>query len=130
MHRVLLFALALAACNGGSVDPVADGGTPDSAQPANCTFIDASACPGTAPSYANDVAPILDLRCNTTCHAPGVGPWPLTNYADVSDWADVIGPYVEQCGMPPPDSNAGDGNMTDAERQTVLDWLACGAPNN
>lgn len=96
----------------------------------SCPFIDASTCQQPVPSYTTDVVPILDKRCNSTCHAPGVGPWPLTNYQDVLDWADIIGGYIEQCGMPPPDAGAGDGNMTDQERALVLNWLACGAPNN
>lgn len=96
----------------------------------NCPSIDASSCNAPIPSYASEVAPILDQRCNRTCHAPGVGPWPLVNYDDVHDWTTIIGAYIEQCGMPPPDSTAGDGDMTYEERVTVLDWLACGAPNN
>src|SRR6185503_1362448 len=72
MNRVLAMAVVLAACKGGAADP------PDSGQPANCAFIDASACQAPTPSYATDIVPILDRRCNSTCHAPGVGPWPLT----------------------------------------------------
>jgi hypothetical protein len=114
-------AAAALACTSGS-------GSDDAG--ASCTFIDASACQQPVPSYANDVAPILDLRCNSTCHAPGVGPWPLNNYNDVHDWVDIIGSYVEQCGMPPPEAGAGNGDLTDQERATILDWLVCGAPNN
>ena len=124
MNRVLAMALLLAACKGSAADP------PDSGQPPNCAFIDASACVQPTPSYATDIVPILDRRCNSTCHAPGVGPWPLNNYSDVFDWADIIGSYIETCGMPPDDAGAGDGNMTDDERRTVLNWLACGAPDN
>jgi hypothetical protein len=97
---------------------------------ASCPPVDASTCRLPIPSYANDVAPILDRRCNSTCHAPGVGPWPLNNYPDVHDWVGIIGPYVAECEMPPDDAAAGNGDMTYQERVTVLDWLVCGAPNN
>ena len=101
-----------------------------SAAPADpsCPSIDASACQTPIPSYSAEIVPILDMRCNRTCHAPGVGPWPLTTYDDVHDWTTIIGAYVESCGMPPPD--AGLGDMTQGERVTVMNWLACGAPNN
>jgi len=32
--------------------------------------------------------------------------------------------------MPPADAGAGNGSLSDAERATLLDWIACGAPNN
>jgi hypothetical protein len=101
-----------------------------STQPPNCAFIDASSCENPIPSYSKDVAPVLDRACNSTCHATSVGPWPLDNYADVFDWGSIIGSDVEQCAMPPPDAGAGNGNLTDQERATILNWLVCGAPNN
>jgi hypothetical protein len=99
-------------------------------QPANCAFIDASSCQNPIPSYAKDVAPVLDRACNTTCHAPGVGPWPLNDYADVFDWKDIIAGDIEQCSMPPQDAGAGNGTLTDQERATILNWVVCGGPNN
>ncbi len=92
--------------------------------------MDASACIDPPPSYANDVAPLLDRACNSTCHAPGVGPWPLNNWSDVSDWASIIQSDVQVCAMPPPDAGAGNGNLSTSEREMLLDWIACGAPNN
>ncbi len=102
----------------------------DASDPPACLFIDASACITPMPSYANDVAPVLDQACNSTCHAPGVGPWPLNNYDDVSDWAAIIAGDLELCKMPPEDAGAGNGVLTDSQRAMVLDWVACGAPNN
>ncbi len=114
---------ASVACSGSrATDP------PDGA-PA-CAAIDASACSQPVPSYATDVAPVLDRACNSTCHAPGVGPWPLNNYTDVFDWASIIAGDLEACTMPPLDAGAGNGPLTDHERALILDWIACGAPNN
>lgn len=95
-----------------------------------CTFIDASSCQSPIPSYSRDVAPVLDRACNSTCHATGVGPWPLNDWANVVDWGNIVGGDIEQCTMPPPDAGAGNGTLSDQERATILNWLVCGAPNN
>jgi hypothetical protein len=123
---ILLLGLALAAACGTNPS------NPDAANdpPANCLVIDASACNMPMPSYANDVAPVLDQACNSTCHAAGVGPWPLDNYDDVSDWAPIIAGDVSTCRMPPEDAGAGNGLLTAAQRTMILDWVACGSPNN
>jgi hypothetical protein len=85
-------------------------------------------CPDPAPSYVNDVAPILDAKCNT-CHVPELGrPWPLTNYADVHDWSYSILSDIARCTMPPVD--AGTPALTAAEEIAVLGWVICGAPDN
>ncbi len=91
-----------------------------------CPIIDASACMKPAPSYAKDVAPVLDKDCNRTCHAPGVGPWPLTSYGDVVAWSAPLELDLQGCTMPPPDA----GPISSHDRTTLLDWLACGTPNN
>ena len=89
-----------------------------------CTEL-APSCSAPTPSFLYDVKPLLDRSCNSTCHAPGVGPWPLGAYQDVADWASLIQLDLEACTMPPPDAGP---PLTDAERQKVLDWIACGAP--
>ena len=91
-----------------------------------CEPVDAAACPPTMPSFANDVVPILNRDCNGTCHAPGMGQWPLVSYTDVSDWAILINLDLEDCAMPPADA----GIMTRSDRATVLAWIACRHPDN
>jgi hypothetical protein len=100
------------------------------ADPPHCTIVDASACNSPPPSYQASIAPLLDRACNSTCHAPGVGPWPLTNYSDVADWASIIQNDVQSCAMPPADAGAGNGSLTDAERAMLINWIICGAPDN
>jgi hypothetical protein len=133
-HSFLLAtALAIAwVCACGTSTPLlpTDGSTNDTDPPATCTAIDASACINPMPSYQNQIVPLLDRACNSTCHAPGVGPWPLTDYQDVSDWQTIIFGDVENCTMPPLDAGAGNGSLSDSERAMLLNWLACGAPNN
>jgi hypothetical protein len=91
-----------------------------------CQDVDAAICSTPIPSYANDVAPLLDRDCNRTCHAPGAGQWPLTTYAAVADWSDVISLDVAGCLMPPSDA----GTLAPSDRRILLDWTACGAPQN
>lgn len=93
---------------------------------ATCSEVDASACDQPVPSYANEIAPLLDRDCNQTCHAPDAANWPLGDHRSVSDWSAIIVSDVKGCTMPPPDAGA----LTKNERTMVLDWFACGAPNN
>ncbi len=113
----VLVATAAAAshCGQSAADPPPASG---------CTELGTS-CNAPVPSFLHDVKPLLDRSCNSTCHAPGVGPWPLGAYQDVADWASLIQLDLEACTMPPPDAGA---PLTDSERQTVLDWIACGTP--
>lgn len=112
--------LALAGCGGDH------GPTSTTTALQGCQYIDAATCSLPVPSYANDVAQLIDRDCNRTCHAPGAGPWPLTDYAAVADWSDVISSDIAGCLMPPPDA----GMLAPSERRVILDWTACGAPQN
>jgi hypothetical protein len=77
-------------------------------------------------SFANDIFPMLDRDCNGTCHIAGGIAWPLTSYQDVSDWALLIQIQVQQCEMPPTDA----GTLPSGDRAALLNWIACGSPNN
>jgi hypothetical protein len=94
---------------------------------ATCPRDTPSSCPMPAPSYATDVAPILETYCND-CHSPtGQAPdRPLQTYAEVFSRRTTVLSEVAGCVMPPPDFP----QPTEAERVTLLGWLACSAPNN
>ena len=85
-------------------------------------------CPATVPSYATQIAPIFNARCNG-CHNANdpTGPWPFDSHSDVDDWSGMILDDLEHCTMPPPDSGM---PLPDNERALLQAWLACGAPNN
>lgn len=93
-----------------------------------CPAVAPASCPTPMPSYAQDVAPVLNAKCNG-CHtgAPGA-PWALTDWADVNAWALSIGSDIARCTMPPTD--AGAPVLTKAETDAVLGWIVCSAPNN
>ena len=87
----------------------------------------AASCPPTPPSYATDVSPIVFQYCES-CHAPGKSQSgkPLDTYASVTSLSAKVQSKVNDCSMPP----SGSPQPTAAERDTLLGWLACGAPNN
>ena len=78
------------------------------------------------PSFTNDVLPIFQSVCDN-CHAPGQveANRPLTTYQQINAQVGAVFTQVfENCLMPP--SNAPEP-LTASERQTLLDWFACGA---
>jgi hypothetical protein len=86
------------------------------------------ACPSLAPSWMNDVQGIINHRCSP-CHVPGGVEFPrvdLSTYAKVHQSFGAILSNVYACVMPPPDAEA----PTPAERQALLEWLVCMAPDN
>jgi uncharacterized membrane protein len=111
----LMFAMLAAGCNkSGTSAPVC----PD----------DLPSCPSTVPSYAGEIAPLIQERC-FPCHDQGgaAGPnWVLTSYAAVSRQYPEILNQVYSCEMPPADSN----QLSASERAALLAWLVCMAPDN
>jgi hypothetical protein len=114
----------------GAVDAAfADATTETGAPPPrSCDGTEVVVCPTLIPSYARDIVPIFDSKCNT-CHRPGPDlPWPLISYKTISSWAPDIASTLAYCTMPPPD--AGAPPLTTEELQNLAGWLACGAPDN
>src|SRR5687767_7853531 len=61
----------------------------------------AQATPATAPTFNNDVAPILYENC-VSCHRPGeVAPMSLLSYKEARPWARAIKSRVLTRQMPP-----------------------------
>ncbi|MBK8079236.1 MAG: T9SS type A sorting domain-containing protein [Saprospiraceae bacterium] len=86
------------------------------------------------PTFAKDVAPIIYKHCSS-CHRPGeIGPFSLTNYQEVSNWATSIR-YVTQNKIMPPwkadptYSRFMDENyLSDSQIKTIADWVDAGSP--
>jgi hypothetical protein len=89
-----------------------------------CSVEAPTSCPDPSPHYG-DVAPIINQRCVEPCHSglPG-GPWPLTDYAHVADWADVVRDDLILCLMPPADGGI---SMSEEEKLAILTWIRCGS---
>jgi mono/diheme cytochrome c family protein len=87
-----------------------------------------------APTYYGEVAKIFNEHC-IRCHRDGeAAPFALDNYDDASGNASMIRSVVRQGRMPPwfADPKTGswqnDPRLTDAEKQTIFDWVAADAP--
>jgi len=117
MPCVLAACCLLAGCGMGGGDSM-DGGA--SIEP--CRVSAPTSCPSPGLRYNNDVKPIIDQRC-TSCHSGQTEQWPLTDYAHVASWYDIIPAQLLSCQMPPPDAGI---PITNAERMTILTWLHCG----
>jgi hypothetical protein len=84
-------------------------------------------CPSAVPSYQTTVAPIINLRC-VTCHSPGgqEASRPLQTYTQVYSERSAVLNQVYACNMPPGTA----AKPTEPEREALLTWLVCGAPQN
>jgi uncharacterized membrane protein len=99
----------------------------------SCTAPENPTCPATPPSFAGAVFPdVIGPYC-ASCHSPsGVDTGTeLVTYDEIygkngSEAAEIYNQVFESCLMPP----AGSPALPAADRQQLLDWLACGAPNN
>jgi len=88
------------------------------------------------PTFAKDVAPILQRACENCHRQDGVGPMPLTTYEQVRPWASAIKNRTTRREMPPwfIEKNIGiqqfkdDPSLSDAEIATIAQWVDGGAP--
>lgn len=99
------------------------GGNPTGGAPAPVTF-------------AKDVAPILQAKCQE-CHRKGTAaPMSLVTYEEVRPWARSIKERVVRRNMPPWHLNKSVGiqsfkndlSLTDAQIDTIARWVDSGAP--
>jgi hypothetical protein len=122
-RSVCLLVLGIASCGGGSQpDPpdTSNGGCPSD-------LPSRDACGPDIPSYRLEVEPIVEQRCGG-CHFPGntQSGNVLTNHADVFRQRQTVLSRIYSCVMPPDEAPA----LTSSERQALLAWFVCGAPDN
>jgi hypothetical protein len=88
------------------------------------------------PTFAKDVAPIFQAKCQTCHHQGTSAPMPLTTFEEVRPWAKSIQQRVANRDMPPwhLDKTVGikhyknDRSLSDDDISTVLRWVDAGAP--
>ena len=87
-------------------------------------------------TYAKDVAPILQQKCQV-CHQPNsIAPMSLLTYREARPWARSIKAKVLAREMPPwhIDKTVGiqrfknDRSLSDDEIETIVGWVDAGAP--
>src|SRR5213594_635969 len=89
-----------------------------------------------APTFARDVAPIFQDKCEA-CHRPdSIAPMSLKTYAEARPWARSIRARVADHQMPPwnIDRTVGiqkfknDRSLSDEQIDTIVRWVDAGAP--
>ncbi len=86
------------------------------------------------PTYAGNVAEILNKHC-VNCHRPGeVAPFSLIGYDNAKRWSRMITVVTDNGQMPPWKAEPGHGKflfenrLTPAEKATLINWYKVGAP--
>ncbi|MBI1354100.1 MAG: hypothetical protein GC160_07120 [Acidobacteria bacterium] len=87
-----------------------------------------------APTFTEDVAPLVFQNC-TSCHRPGqAGPFPLTNYEEVKKRGPFLVALTEARIMPPWHAEPGDVEFAGARRLSdeqialLKSWVEAGMP--
>lgn len=94
--------------------------------------------PDGTPTYHTDIAPILIRSCGSCHQAGGVGPFPLTTFAESAPLAALLADTIERGAMPPWGVEAtekctpqhafkDDIRLTDEEKARVRAWADAGA---
>jgi peroxiredoxin len=85
-------------------------------------------------TYSNQISRIVQARC-VQCHRAGqIAPFALTNYNDVSSWAENMRDVIDSQRMPPWNANpqygefSNDSRMSSAEKQMIAEWIDNGCP--
>ena len=93
-----------------------------------------------APTYAKDIAPLLQRSCENCHRVDGVAPMPLSTYEQVRPWARAIKQRTSigpKAGVMPPwyvEKNIGiqefqsDPSLGDEEIARIGQWVDAGAP--
>lgn len=87
-----------------------------------------------AVTYSNQIARIFQQHC-LECHRPGrIGPFAMTNYADIVGWGEMIREVVDQGRMPPWHANPKYGHfqndlrLSDDDKKLIATWVENGCP--
>lgn len=123
---VLASLAAIPSCTGGDSSS-SSGSTSDSGASTDCPDDVPAACPASPPTYAKDIAPLVQASC-ATCHSPGgrESSRLLTDYDHVFAQRGAVLLQVNACRMPPRNAPP----LAAEGRKALLTWLVCGAKND
>ena len=132
MNTALVLATAALLCAGCAGDGGSDGG--GSSGGGSSGGADAGGGSAVGPTWHADVKPIIDARC-VDCHREGgLGPFSFEDYASAAAVKGLIAAEVSAGTMPPWYADTSvraykhDPSLTAAQRATIADWAAAGAP--
>jgi hypothetical protein len=120
MQAAFGFLPAVVACSNGAPAVGSD----------NCPNVSQS-CPALPPSWMKDVQPLIEGYC-AACHRPGgTGQASdLTTFANVYAHRTEVLFQVYTCRMPLLGASPPLAALSDAQREAIVAWVACGAQNN
>ena len=95
-----------------------------------------TSAPAAQITFAKDIAPLLQAKCQECHHKGTAAPMSLVTYSEVRPWARSIKERVVRRNMPPwhIDKNVGiqsfenDPSLTDAQIAMIARWVDAGAP--
>jgi uncharacterized membrane protein len=117
LGAVAVVALLVVGCAADKLVAQASAPSAPAASPAHCAVAQ-------PPTYIADVRPVLERRC-FTCHAndgPAAEEHDFTHVETLRAQRQLLVDEVTARAMPP----KGRPQLTDAEAQTLLQWVACG----
>jgi mono/diheme cytochrome c family protein len=87
-------------------------------------------------TFAKDIAPVFQEKCEVCHRAEGMAPMSLVKYTDVRPWVRSIRTKVAGREMPPWSIDktigiqefANDRSLSDAQIQAITSWIDAGAP--
>jgi len=102
-------------------------GSPDGAP--SCPIVP-QVCPSPAPTFSGQAQAIIQSTCQP-CHEAGgqEAVRPMQTYAQIRALAPDILSQIEQCRMPIL-ADGGAAPFADADKDTLIAWLVCGAIDN
>jgi mono/diheme cytochrome c family protein len=102
--------------------------------PVGCVFQGAGTAAPASPTYARDVAPILNQSCVSCHHQGGIAPFALQTFEQAKKHGKTVAAVTESRYMPPWHAESGFGHFQDERRlsereiQTIANWVKSDMP--
>jgi hypothetical protein len=125
--------------DGGSSTTAADGTTGGEDESAGTADATAETGVGVAPTWHQDIAPVVAASCGGCHRAGGVAPFSMETYAEASPFAQLMLAAVEERSMPPFGAETteeceprfgfvDDLRLTPEQEQLLREWVDAGVP--
>ncbi len=140
-HALTITAVAMFGCGGGgqTTEASATEASATSTESGTDSGTDSDSGEAAAPTWHQDIAPLVAGRCAGCHEAGGIAPFSLTSYEDAKGWASLLADAIEDGSMPPflaaetdecqPRHGwKNDLRLNDAEQALLRAWADAGAP--
>jgi hypothetical protein len=145
MRWIVVGATVLWGCGPGGPSGSSAGGDDDGIQDPTgvedpgASDTDPTVPPAGAPTWYQDVAPLMADRCGSCHRAGGIAPFSVATYEEALPWGPAMADAIQSGSMPPfyaVDDELcdvrlewlDDLSLSDEEKQLVYDWVAADMP--